>query len=109
MAKVSGSVWAPKRTLCLGRSGGRLERQTQLFLLLLLVSVPAVECQYSVHRQDPFALLSGTLRTRQTAACDGQELTLECPEGTKISIQLVEYGRKATSEQVIYHLTFYIA
>ena len=40
--------------------------------------------QYSVHRSDPFATLSATLRTRQQAACDGQELTLECPTGTKV-------------------------
>ncbi len=68
--------------------------------LLTAAGPPASVAQYSVRRQDPFAALSATLRTRQQAACDGQELTLECPQGTKISIQLVEYGRKATSEQV---------
>ena len=57
-------------------------------------------CQYNVYRQDPFAILSRTLLTYQHAACDGQVLNLVCPAGTKISIQLVQYGRTAPSSQV---------
>lgn len=56
--------------------------------------------QYNVYRQDPFAILSRTLLTYQQAACDGQVLNLLCPTGTKISIQLVQYGRTAPSSQV---------
>ena len=41
------------------------------------------------------ALLSGTLRTIQRAACDGETLTLRCPLGTAVSIQLAQYGRPA--------------
>ena len=41
------------------------------------------------------ALLSGTLRTIQRAACDGETLTLRCPMGTAVSIQLAQYGRPA--------------
>ena len=41
------------------------------------------------------ALLSGTLRTIQRAACDGEMLTLRCPLGTAVSIQLAQYGRPA--------------
>ena len=74
-----------------------------LQLLLLLLSSAALG-QYNVRRQDPFALLSATLRTYQKAACDNQELGLECPSGTKISIQLVEYGRSAPSNQVRFFL-----
>ena len=65
------------------------------FCLLNLAS-----SQYNIYRQDPFALLSRTLLTYQKAACDGQVLDLVCPSGTKISIQLVQYGRTAPSSQV---------
>ena len=66
-----------------------------IFCLLNLAS-----SQYNIYRQDPFALLSRTLLTYQKAACDGQVLDLVCPSGTKISIQLVQYGRTAPSSQV---------
>ena len=88
--------------------------------LLLLLGV--ISC-YNVVRKDPFASLSETLVTRQRAACDGESasanqrpvfapdsqsqlcisgdiLVLECPARTKISIQLVIYGRSAPSSQV---------
>ena len=42
----------------------------------------------------------GTLQTYQKAACDGQAINLECPSGTKIAIQLVQYGRSLPSSQV---------
>ena len=32
-------------------------------------------------------------QTYQRAACDGQTINLDCPPGTKIAIQLVQYGR----------------
>ncbi len=67
---------------------------------LLLLGVDMIVCQYKVQRQDPFALLSATLQTYQEAACDSQALSLVCPAGTKISIQLVQYGRAAPSHQV---------
>ncbi|XP_075227400.1 uncharacterized protein LOC142327916 isoform X1 [Lycorma delicatula] len=41
------------------------------------------------------ALLSGTLRTFQKAACDDQIVTLRCPTGTCISIELAHYGNTA--------------
>lgn len=68
--------------------------------LVLTILVSSGSCQYDVYRQDHFALLSGTLLTYQQAACDGQVLNLLCPTGTKISIQLVQYGRSAPSSQV---------
>ncbi|KAK9890245.1 hypothetical protein WA026_010358, partial [Henosepilachna vigintioctopunctata] len=43
------------------------------------------------------ALLSGTLRTFQKAACDEETVTLRCPFGTSISIQLAQYGKSAPS------------
>ncbi|TRY67048.1 hypothetical protein TCAL_07819 [Tigriopus californicus] len=68
-------------------------------LVLVLTVVSLSYCQYKVQRQDPFALLSATLQTYQEASCDNQVLSLECPSGTKISIQLVQYGRSAPSNQ----------
>ena len=75
--------------------------RTLYFLLLGVLMPPWLgQCQYKVYRQDPFALLSGTLQTYQEASCDNEALSLECPSGTKISIQLVQYGRSAPSSQV---------
>ena len=71
-----------------------------LFLLGLTFWLHFASCQYNVYRQDPFAILSRTLLTYQEAACDGQVLDLVCPSGTKISIQLVQYGRTAPLSQV---------
>jgi len=65
----------------------------------LLISSPKLY-SYNVIRKDPFATLAETLRSQQGAACDGDSLKLECPAGTKISIQLVLYGRSSPSATV---------
>ncbi|XP_024940393.1 protein eva-1 homolog C isoform X8 [Cephus cinctus] len=39
------------------------------------------------------ALLSGTLKTYQRAACDEETMTLKCPLGTTISVTVARYGR----------------
>lgn len=39
------------------------------------------------------ALLSGTLKTYQRAACDEETMTLKCPPGTTISVEHAQYGR----------------
>ncbi|XP_037080568.1 protein eva-1 homolog C-like [Pollicipes pollicipes] len=62
-----------------------------VFMWLWLVGVGSQR----VFREDRLALLSGTLRTFQVASCDGDQLRLECPAGTTVSIQLVQYGRLA--------------
>ena len=41
-----------------------------------------------IERRDPLAELSSSLSTRQSAACDGDTLHMECPQATKISIQV---------------------
>ncbi len=69
-------------------------------LLWLLAAADLCTSQYSIQRQDPFALLFGTLQTYQRAACDGEELNLDCPANTTISIQFVQYGRTRPSSQV---------
>ena len=73
----------------------------------LVVVVTILSCSpvrpgsgYNVIRKDPFASLSETLVTHQTASCDGDVLHMECPPATKISIQLVLYGRQAPSDKV---------
>ncbi|XP_035715663.1 protein eva-1 isoform X4 [Folsomia candida] len=63
---------------------------------LLLRSLP-IATSYQVYRTDPFALLSGTLRTYQKAGCDGEYVILRCPTGTTISVQLAQYGKTAPS------------
>lgn len=39
------------------------------------------------------ALLAATLRTYQRAGCENEQLTLSCPRGTSISIEIAQYGR----------------
>nr|QCP68958.1 serosal cuticle-related protein 6 [Nilaparvata lugens] len=40
------------------------------------------------------AALSATLRTYQAAACDDQPVSMRCPSGTSISVQVAQYGNK---------------
>ncbi|XP_037082758.1 protein eva-1 homolog C-like isoform X2 [Pollicipes pollicipes] len=63
--------------------------------LLLVMPVLAVA--------NNLALLSGTLRTFQVASCDGDELRLECPPDTTVSINLVQYGRLASKPDLCGH------
>lgn len=51
-------------------------------------------CIYSVP-----ALLSGTLKTFQKAACDDQQVSLRCPAGTCISVLIAQYGNSAKDLQ----------
>lgn len=44
------------------------------------------------------ALLTGTLRTFQRAGCDNDIVTLKCPAGTSISVQIAQYGKSASSK-----------
>lgn len=39
------------------------------------------------------ALLSGTLRTFQKTTCDSEKVSLVCPRGTSISIELAQYEK----------------
>ncbi|XP_045481985.1 protein eva-1 homolog C isoform X2 [Harmonia axyridis] len=66
-----------------------IEKMTS-FIVLVLLNVLAVS-------GDNLALLSGTLRTFQKASCDEDTMTLKCPSGTSISIQLAQYGKSAPS------------
>ncbi|RZF48373.1 hypothetical protein LSTR_LSTR007540 [Laodelphax striatellus] len=43
---------------------------------------------------DYLADLSATLRTYQAAACDDQPVSMRCPSGTSISVQVAQYGNK---------------
>ena len=50
-----------------------------LWLLAVLVGG-----QYQLVRQDPFASLSATLVTKQSAGCDGEFAHLRCPPGAQV-------------------------
>ncbi|XP_049820369.1 protein eva-1 isoform X2 [Aethina tumida] len=47
---------------------------------------------------DNLALLSGTLRTYQRAGCDDDVVTLKCPRGTSIVIDIAQYGKSAPTK-----------
>ncbi|XP_015430090.1 PREDICTED: protein eva-1 homolog C-like, partial [Dufourea novaeangliae] len=67
--------------------------------LLPSVSLVSIWCLLIVEpgqvqrEQDHLALLSGTLKTYQRAACDEELMTLKCPPGTTISVTIAQYGR----------------
>ncbi|CAG5031976.1 unnamed protein product [Parnassius apollo] len=61
-----------------------------VFLLILLI-LP----RPSQTNPDNLALLTGTLKTMQRAACDDETVSLACPRGTSISIQVAQYGKAA--------------
>ncbi|XP_046462380.1 protein eva-1-like isoform X1 [Daphnia pulex] len=90
---VSEALWSVRSKRTGGGSSGRRTIRhsggclTPWLLLFLLAA--------SSSNADNLALLSGTLRTIQRAACDGETLTLRCPLGTAVSIQLAQYGRPA--------------
>uniref|UniRef100_A0A182T1R0 SUEL-type lectin domain-containing protein n=1 Tax=Anopheles maculatus TaxID=74869 RepID=A0A182T1R0_9DIPT len=46
-------------------------------------------------------LLSSTLRAFRTICCDDELLSLSCPIGTSISVELVQYGAKAESNETV--------
>uniref|UniRef100_A0A182QIG0 SUEL-type lectin domain-containing protein n=1 Tax=Anopheles farauti TaxID=69004 RepID=A0A182QIG0_9DIPT len=45
-----------------------------------------------------YGLLSSTLRAFRTICCDDEMLTLSCPIGTSISVELVQYGAKESND-----------
>ncbi|XP_076751355.1 uncharacterized protein LOC143423722 isoform X1 [Xylocopa sonorina] len=67
--------------------------------LLSSVSLVSIWCLLIVEpgkvqkEQDHLALLLGTLKTYQRAACDEESMTLKCPLGTTISVVVAQYGR----------------
>ncbi|XP_035903337.1 uncharacterized protein LOC118508041 isoform X1 [Anopheles stephensi] len=50
---------------------------------------------------DDLGLLSSTLRAFRTICCDDELLSLSCPIGTSISVELVQYGAKAESNETV--------
>uniref|UniRef100_A0AAG5CUN3 SUEL-type lectin domain-containing protein n=1 Tax=Anopheles atroparvus TaxID=41427 RepID=A0AAG5CUN3_ANOAO len=75
----------------------RLIRWITILTLMLTSSAPLLRANpdTQIFRVDPLALLSGTLRTYQRAGCDRELVTLSCPRGTSISIEIAQYGRSA--------------
>ncbi|CAG5031988.1 unnamed protein product [Parnassius apollo] len=66
-----------------------MDRRKGLFIMLWVAVIP-------LHKADNLELLLGTLRTHQKAACDEDMVTLICPRGTTISIQVAQYGASAS-------------
>ncbi|XP_060516203.1 uncharacterized protein LOC132695763 [Cylas formicarius] len=72
-----------------------------LFFMVVLYGYLGLDVEVSqvcAQRADIFALLSGTLRTYQRAGCDNDIVTLRCPAGTSISVQIAQYGKSASSK-----------
>ncbi|KAL1493471.1 hypothetical protein ABEB36_011517 [Hypothenemus hampei] len=46
------------------------------------------------------SLLAGTLRTYQKAGCDNDIVTLKCPAGTSIAVQLAQYGKSTSTKSL---------
>ncbi|XP_065584935.1 protein eva-1 homolog C-like isoform X2 [Artemia franciscana] len=69
----------------------------QTFLVLLMCNCKRILAT------DNLALLDGTLRTFQQAACDGEVLDLQCPLGTAVNIQIAHYGRASNDVEICNH------
>ncbi|XP_012215153.1 protein eva-1 homolog C isoform X3 [Linepithema humile] len=63
-----------------------------MVMMVLVVSLLLLR-PYLAAGSDNLALLSGTLKTYQRAACDEETMTLKCPPGTTISVEHAQYGR----------------
>lgn len=73
-----------------------------IIIFLLLTTSPLslrANPETPIFRVDPLALLSGTLRTYQRAGCDRELVTLGCPRGTSISIEVAQYGRTGDANE----------
>ncbi|XP_053669248.1 protein eva-1 [Anopheles marshallii] len=71
-------------------------------ILMMLTTSPSflrANPETQIFRVDPLALLSGTLRTYQRAGCDRELVTLSCPRGTSISIEIAQYGRSGDANE----------
>ncbi|XP_037965078.2 uncharacterized protein LOC105383162 [Plutella xylostella] len=64
-----------------------LGRLTSVCVLMCLLQRPVFT------NTDNLALLTGTLKMMQRAACDDETVALTCPRSTAITIQVAQYGR----------------
>ena len=49
-----------------------------------LLLMEQVEAQYNIVRINPFKEISETLKTHHEEECEGNVMSLQCPEGTKV-------------------------
>ncbi|XP_055639965.1 uncharacterized protein LOC129777616 [Toxorhynchites rutilus septentrionalis] len=54
---------------------------------------------------DDLGLLSSTLRAFRQMSCEDQFLTLSCPEGTSVSVELVQYGKREENSSLLCSFT----
>lgn len=55
---------------------------------------------------DNAALLSGTLKTYHKTVCDSENVTLSCPRGTSISIEMAQYEKNEDGKSMYSHTMF---
>ncbi|CRL02534.1 CLUMA_CG015194, isoform A, partial [Clunio marinus] len=73
---------------------GNKSRRKSFHFLFAFILILLPTCCYSeekIVRVDPLALLSETLRTYTRTGCDHEPITLSCPRGTSISIDVAQY------------------
>jgi hypothetical protein len=61
-------------------------RMKTAILLVIAIQLFTQEsyCQYNIIRVNPFKQLSETLKTHHEEECEGDVMSLQCPEGTKV-------------------------
>ncbi|XP_029660100.1 uncharacterized protein LOC115233683 isoform X1 [Formica exsecta] len=67
-------------------------RKRRIIMIVLAVSLLLLRAHRAAG-SERLALLSGTLKTYQRAACDEEMMTLKCPPGTTILVEHAQYGR----------------
>eukprot|EP00092_Neocalanus_flemingeri_P002661 GFUD01002849.1.p1 GENE.GFUD01002849.1~~GFUD01002849.1.p1 ORF type:complete len:542 (+),score=83.31 GFUD01002849.1:251-1876(+) len=72
----------------------KLEISLTLYLVNLLTCA-----RLNLIREAPFATLEKTIKTNNRSACDGEILHIDCPTGTKISIQHVLYELRTCNQE----------
>ena len=58
-----------------------------VYVLAILLFTQHSQCQYNIIRVNPFKQLSETLKTHHEEKCQGEVISLQCPEGTKVGIR----------------------
>ena len=66
-------------------------KTTIILVLAIQVFTQESNSQYNIIRVNPFKQLSETLKTHHEEECEGEVMSLQCPEGTKVQCQKVMF------------------
>ena len=66
-------------------------------LVVVVVVLPLLHCQYQVVREDPLALLTSSLVVVRREGREGEEVTLSCEGGDTLGILTVHYTTPSCS------------